>query len=141
MQASGSPAGAHAEAELAPPAELAFGARRRAASTAVRWHTARASRCGPDVAAAFDRMQGAARRDGISLVVVSGFRSNAEQAALFARHPDPKWVAPPGRSLHRLGTELDLGPPAAYELAERQRQALSLYSEIFMGAMAFRLYA
>src|SRR5439155_22624919 len=27
---------------------------------------------------------------------------------------DPKWVAPPGRSLHRLGTELDLGPAAAY---------------------------
>jgi soluble lytic murein transglycosylase-like protein len=45
---------------------------------------------------------------------VSGFRSNAEQAALFAAHPDPKWVAPPGRSLHRLGTELDLGPSAAY---------------------------
>jgi hypothetical protein len=34
--------------------------------------------------------------------------------ALFARNPDAKWVAPPGRSLHRLGTELDLGPPAAY---------------------------
>jgi LAS superfamily LD-carboxypeptidase LdcB len=29
-------------------------------------------------------------------------------------HPDPKWVAPPGKSLHRLGTELDLGPPSAY---------------------------
>jgi soluble lytic murein transglycosylase-like protein len=47
-------------------------------------------------------------------VVVSGFRTNAEQSVLFARHPDPKWVAPPGQSLHRLGTELDLGPPAAY---------------------------
>ena len=68
----------------------------------------------PDVAVAFDRMQAAARHDGLSLVVVSGFRGNAEQAALFARHPDPKWVAPPGRSLHRLGTELDLGPPTAY---------------------------
>jgi LAS superfamily LD-carboxypeptidase LdcB len=33
---------------------------------------------------------------------------------LFAAHPDPKWVAPPGTSLHRHGTELDLGPPAAY---------------------------
>ncbi|UUY01692.1 transglycosylase SLT domain-containing protein [Svornostia abyssi] len=33
---------------------------------------------------------------------------------LFARNPDPRWVAPPGKSLHRLGTELDLGPPAAY---------------------------
>ena len=54
------------------------------------------------------------RRPGLGLIVVSAFRSSAEQAVLFARHPDPRWVAPPGRSLHRLGTELDLGPPAAY---------------------------
>ncbi len=50
----------------------------------------------------------------IALVVVSAYRSNAEQARLFAAHPDPRWVAPPGRSLHRLGTELDLGPASAY---------------------------
>jgi soluble lytic murein transglycosylase-like protein len=68
----------------------------------------------PDVAAAFDRLAAAAARDGLALVIVSGFRSSAEQAVLFARHPDPTWVAPPGRSLHRLGTELDLGPPSAY---------------------------
>jgi hypothetical protein len=68
----------------------------------------------PDVALAFDRMERAAAADGLHLIVVSGFRSNAEQAVLFARHPDPKWVAPPGRSLHRLGTELDLGPSSAY---------------------------
>jgi hypothetical protein len=68
----------------------------------------------PDVAAAFDRMAAAARASGISLLVVSGFRSDAEQAALFAAHPDPKWVAPPGHSLHRCATELDLGPEAAY---------------------------
>ncbi len=68
----------------------------------------------PDVARAYDRMAAAARAAGVPLVVVSGFRSDAEQAVLFARHPDPKWVAPPGRSLHRLATELDLGPKAAY---------------------------
>ncbi len=68
----------------------------------------------PDVARAFDRMAAAARRDGLYLIVTSGYRSDAEQARLFAAHPDPKWVAPPGRSLHRLGTELDLGPPSAY---------------------------
>ncbi len=68
----------------------------------------------PDVAAAFDRMDAAARADGIDLLVVSGFRSDAEQAALFAAHPDPQWVAPPGQSLHRCATELDLGPSAAY---------------------------
>jgi hypothetical protein len=69
----------------------------------------------PDVALAFDRMAAAARREaGLHLIVVSGFRSDAEQARLFAANPDPKWVAPPGQSLHRYGTELDLGPPSAY---------------------------
>jgi Transglycosylase SLT domain/D-alanyl-D-alanine carboxypeptidase len=68
----------------------------------------------PDVAVAYDRMAAAARRAGIDLVVVSGYRSDAEQAELFARHPDPRWVAPPGHSLHRCATELDLGPSSAY---------------------------
>ena len=69
----------------------------------------------PDVAVAFDRMAAAARAEaGLTLLVTSGYRSDAEQARLFAAHPDPKWVAPPGNSLHRYGTELDLGPPAAY---------------------------
>lgn len=68
----------------------------------------------PDVGAAFDLMAAAASRDGIALVVNSGFRSDAEQAALFAANPDPRWVAPPGRSLHRCATELDIGPESAY---------------------------
>jgi hypothetical protein len=107
------PAGARAEAELAPPAQLASGG-----AGIGEYQGPLAYRQGkpmrPDVAAAFDRMAAAASRDGIALVVVSGFRSNTEQAVLYARRPDPTWVAPPGRSLHRLGTELDLGPPAAY---------------------------
>ena len=68
----------------------------------------------PDVGAAYDQMAAAARGDGITLMVVSGFRSDAEQAELFAAHPDPTWVAPPGQSLHRCATELDLGPSSAY---------------------------
>jgi Transglycosylase SLT domain/D-alanyl-D-alanine carboxypeptidase len=77
----------------------------------------------PDVAIAFDRMAAAAGRAGIDLLVVSGFRSDAEQAELFARHPDPRWVAPPGHSLHRCATELDLGPSSAYRwLASNARR-------------------
>jgi transglycosylase-like protein with SLT domain/D-alanyl-D-alanine carboxypeptidase-like protein len=68
----------------------------------------------PDVAEAFDRLAAAAQRDGISLVISSAFRSDAEQAKLFAEHPDPRWVAPPGQSLHRCATELDVGPSSAY---------------------------
>lgn len=70
----------------------------------------------PDVARAFDRMAAVAKREaGIALTISSAFRTDAEQAALFAANPDPKWVAPPGTSLHRLATELDLGPPSAHE--------------------------
>jgi hypothetical protein len=69
----------------------------------------------PDVALAFDRMAAAARQEaGLFLSISSGFRSDAEQAGLFAAHPDPKWVAPPGESLHHHATVLDLGPEGAY---------------------------
>jgi hypothetical protein len=68
----------------------------------------------PDVAAAYDQMAAEARADGVVLTVVSGFRSDAEQAELFAANPDPTWVAPPGQSLHRCATELDIGPSSAY---------------------------
>jgi hypothetical protein len=68
----------------------------------------------PDVARAFGRMASSAARAGFDLVIASAFRSDAEQAALFAAHPDPRWVAPPGQSLHRCATELDLGPDSAY---------------------------
>jgi len=68
----------------------------------------------PDVAAAFDRMAASAAQAGLTLIVNSAFRSDAEQATLFAAHPDPTWVAPPGHSLHRCATELDLGPETAY---------------------------
>lgn len=104
------PIEASAEAELAPPGDLAASGGGYDGPLAER----QGERMRPDVARAFDRLERAARADGIALVIVSGFRSDAEQAILFARHPDPKWVAPPGRSLHRLATELDLGPPSAY---------------------------
>jgi Transglycosylase SLT domain/D-alanyl-D-alanine carboxypeptidase len=106
-------AGRVAEAELAPPnggPGLPPGAGEYRGPFAHR----QGKPMRPDVARAFDRMAAAARRAGIDLIIVSAFRSNAEQARLFAAHPDPKWVAPPGHSLHRLATELDLGPPAAY---------------------------
>jgi hypothetical protein len=108
------PGDATAEAELTPPGGTgglgAPGAGEYAGSLEYR----QGKPMRPDVAQAFDRMSAAAAADGVNLIVVSAFRSNAEQAKLFAAHPDPKWVARPGQSLHRLGTELDLGPNAAY---------------------------
>jgi hypothetical protein len=104
---------ARAEAELAPPGGgLAAFASGGGYSGPLAYRQGKPMR--PDVAIAFDRMAAAASRDGVSLTITSAFRSDAEQAVLFARHPDPKWVAPPGQSLHRYATELDLGPPGAY---------------------------
>jgi LAS superfamily LD-carboxypeptidase LdcB len=108
---------ARAAAEIAPPAgtSLDFPARASGGGYAGPLAYRMGKPMRPDVAVAFDRMAAAARREaGLALSVTSGFRSAAEQARLFAANPNPKWVAPPGTSLHRYGTELDLGSPAAY---------------------------
>jgi hypothetical protein len=105
---------ATAEAELAPPGTSPGDAPANAGEYPGPFAYRQGKPMRPDVALAFDRMASAARADGVDLIVNSAFRSDAEQARLFAQHPDPKWVAPPGKSLHRLGTELDLGPPSAY---------------------------
>ena len=111
------PVDAEAEAEASPPSAPATGAAPAVASGGgysgpLVYRQGEGMR--PDVAAAFDRMAAAASSAGVALLVNSGYRSDAEQAALWAQHPDPRWVAPPGTSLHRCATELDLGPPAAY---------------------------
>ena len=107
------PARAAATAELSPPAgdPLPLEAAGAGYTGPLAYRQGKPMR--PDVARAFDRMEAAARSDGIRLIVNSAYRSDAEQAELYQRHPDPKWVAPPGKSLHRLGTELDLGPASA----------------------------
>jgi soluble lytic murein transglycosylase-like protein len=103
-----------AEAELSPPNGLGTGGQLGAGEYRGPFAYRQGKPMRPDVAMAFDRMASAAHADGIELLITSAFRGDAEQARLFAAHPDPKWVARPGQSLHRLGTELDLGPPAAY---------------------------
>jgi Transglycosylase SLT domain/D-alanyl-D-alanine carboxypeptidase len=108
------PVRARATAELSPAAGGAFPGRASGGGYDGPLAYRQGEPMRPDVAMAFDRMEAAARGDGVLLTVTSGFRSDAEQARLFAAHPDPKWVAPPGQSLHRYATELDLGPPGAY---------------------------
>ena len=107
---------ARAEAEASPPAGATGTAPTMATgggySGPLAYRQGKPMR--PDVAEAFDRMAAAAQADGISLVINSAFRSDAEQADLWAANPDPRWVAPPGQSLHRCATELDLGPPSGY---------------------------
>ena len=54
------------------------------------------------------------RRTGSRWWSTPGSAPTRNRRALFEQNPDPRMVAPPGTSLHRCATELDLGPPAAY---------------------------
>jgi hypothetical protein len=67
-----------------------------------------------ETAKAFARMQDAAKRDGVSLVVVSGFRTMAKQRELYRlyRAGRGNLAAPPGYSNHQSGHALDLNAKA-----------------------------
>src|SRR5688572_13331090 len=77
---------ARAVAELSAPADAVLGFPSRGSGGGYEGRLA--YRMGkpmrPDVAEAFDRMAAAARRDGHALSITSAFRSDAEQARLFA---------------------------------------------------------
>jgi hypothetical protein len=105
---------AHAVAEAAPPAPAGLPATASGGGYSGPLAYRQGKPMRPDVAAAFDRLAASAGQAGIPLIINSAYRSDAEQARLFAQHPDPRWVAPPGTSLHRCATELDLGPAGAY---------------------------
>lgn len=62
---------------------------------------------GADIADPFDRMVAAAQKAGVQLIINSGYRTHAEQQALWNAHPDPKWVARPGTSNHEKGQAID----------------------------------
>lgn len=66
----------------------------------------RTSAC-PRVAMAFFRMRADAQRNGVKLRVVNGFRTKTHQRRLY-RELGPVYAAPPGKSLHRRATELDI---------------------------------
>ena len=63
-----------------------------------------------ETAAAYDQMRAAAETAGVQLTVVSGFRTMAEQRALYDayRHGHGNVAAPPGYSNHQSGHALDL---------------------------------
>lgn len=70
----------------------------------------------PALASLLEMVQ-AAEEDGLTLRVVSGYRSFGYQKRLYerarTRHgPDQRWVAAPGESEHQLGTAVDLADGA-----------------------------
>ena len=97
----------------------------------------------PDVALAFDRMAAAARaRTASTLVISSGFRTDAEQAVLFAAPPRPE-VGRAARASRctATATELDLGPPSAYAWLAANARAVPLPAALRVGAVALGLHA
>jgi hypothetical protein len=76
----------------------------------------------PRVGTAFHAMQSDAAGDGITIRATSGFRTFAEQAALYAQL-GPAIAAPPGVSRHHDATEFDLNVGPAGSPIHRWLQA------------------
>jgi D-alanyl-D-alanine carboxypeptidase len=94
------------------------------------------ARATSEAARAFEAMREAARRDGVSLLIVSAYRSREEQKACFAdarrrhgRFRGVKWVAPPGYSEHHTGCVFDIGDEGVPEADD---------GPLFEGTPAFR---
>ena len=76
----------------------------------------------PAVGARYRAMQAAAAAAGIRLTATSGYRTMAQQAALY-QALGPAIAAPPGRSLHHAATELDIAVGPAGSATHRWLQA------------------
>lgn len=70
----------------------------------------------PDAVAAYEKMRKAAKKNGVHLTAISGYRSYARQEALFAQYSRQLGVkqasrisARPGTSEHQTGLALDIG--------------------------------
>ena len=62
---------------------------------------------GANIAGKFDAMVAAAKADGVNLQIMSGYRTHAEQQALWNANPNPMFVARPGTSNHEKGNAID----------------------------------
>lgn len=72
-----------------------------------------------DAAAKFNQMKAAARRAGVTLSAVSGFRTMAQQKSLYAayRAGHGNLAARPGYSNHQGGLSVDVSTPGSYSSA------------------------
>ena len=76
---------------------------------------------------AVTRAQAEASRAGVELTITSGWRSSADQRALFeaafakygSHRAAGRWVLPPGHSRHERGLAVDIGPSAGAAWPER----------------------
>lgn len=77
---------------------------------------------GANLAPFFDKMVGAAKKDGIDLRISSGFRTRSEQERLWEQYGrNPARVAPPGTSNHEKGNAIDFAnTPGAYDWLKKR---------------------
>ncbi|MGW0249668.1 M15 family metallopeptidase [Nocardia goodfellowii] len=81
----------------------------------------------PALAAAYTQAEEAARAEGVTLYINSGYRSPAEQQAMWedgiATYGSPdearRWVLPPEESTHVSGQAIDVGPQPGAQWLER----------------------
>lgn len=111
---------ARSPAPLSAPPRPPEGGRRAAAAPPENDHDT-VAHLDPALRAALGRATADARRDGVGIVVTSGWRSPAHQRRLFrdavlrygSQREARRWVAPPGASRHVSGDAIDVGPARA----------------------------
>jgi hypothetical protein len=88
---------------------------------------------GAKIAAQFDQMVAAAKKDGVNLSITSGFRSRAEQEKLYAAYKNGtgNLAAKPGTSNHESGEAIDFGGgQAAYDWLAKNASKFGMYNKI-----------
>ena len=88
----------------------------------------------PAVTRAITRAREAALAQGITIDIVSGYRTNATPQQLFdpaatkygSRAAAPRWVLPPDKSAHVTGAAIDVGPYAAAQWLEKNGVSFGL---------------
>ncbi|HEY5623875.1 MAG TPA: M15 family metallopeptidase [Gammaproteobacteria bacterium] len=102
----------------------------------------------PDAAAAWREARVAAERDGVTLLVISGFRSFERQLELIsakrARGDTVEEIlsvmAPPGCSEHHTGRAVDIGTPGCEPLSENFSDTDAFaWLEQYAGSYGFRM--
>lgn len=88
---------------------------------------------GAKIAAQFDQMVAAAKKDGVNLTITSGFRSRAEQEKLYAAYKNGtgNLAARPGTSNHESGEAIDFGGgQAAYDWLAKNAAKFNMFNKI-----------
>jgi len=88
---------------------------------------------GARIAKQFDDMVAAAKKDGVTLTITSGFRSRAEQERLYAAYKNGtgNLAARPGTSTHEKGDAIDFGGgQAAYDWLAKNASKFGMHGNV-----------